>query len=97
MSTVAAMPDAGPYAAVLERADEIRKQIESTAVGTGPVVRAIAHAATAKRARVRYVVPFRTRIFLALFSFLPARMTDWMLRSIFKLDARLAPAQALHA
>jgi short-subunit dehydrogenase len=92
MSTVAAVPEAGPYAAVLARADEIRKQVESTAVGTEPVVRAIAHAATARRARVRYVVPFRTRVFLALFAVLPSRLTDWMLRSMFKLDQRLAVA-----
>jgi short-subunit dehydrogenase len=97
MSTVAAVENAGPYAAILQRAEDLRKQLDATAVGTEPVVRAITHAATARRARVRYVVPFRTRLFLALFSFLPARASDWLVRTIFKLDSRVKETHALHA
>lgn len=84
MATASAYGGPGsPYARVLARADETRRRFDATAAPPEVVARAIQHAVEARRPRVRYVVPFRTRFFLALFSWLPTRLTDWLLRAAF--------------
>jgi short-subunit dehydrogenase len=85
--------DDSPYRVILAKADAIRERVESTAVGPEHVVRSITRAIEARRPRARYVVPFRTHLFLALFALLPTRVTDWLLRSIFGLS-RMADTHA---
>jgi short-subunit dehydrogenase len=69
-----------PYAPVLARAGEFRAQFEAQAAGPEVTTKAIVHAATARKPRVRYVVPFRASLLLALFAVIPTRITDAILR-----------------
>lgn len=77
-----------PYAPFTARADEMRAQIESAAVGPAPVVAAIARAAFASRPKARYVAPFRITLLLAFFALLPTRVTDVILRTMMGLTTR---------
>lgn len=82
-----------PYAAVLSLAEKFRDQFESQAVGPEVTTRAIVHATTARRPRVRYVVPFASTILLAILSILPTRLVDAAFRLATGLTRnRLAPA-----
>lgn len=65
-----------PYAAVLARAEKFRAQFESSAAGPEVTTRAIVHAATARRPRVRYVVPRTAAMLLTVLAILPTRLVD---------------------
>lgn len=71
--------DGSPWAAAVEQADAMRAKFDATAVGPEVVARAIAHAATARRARPRYVVPKQTYGALFLFRVMPTRVMDAIL------------------
>jgi len=86
MDSVAQIGQGSCYDPVLARADVIRDQTEKTAVGPEPVVRAIVHAVEARRARARYVAPFRIHFILALFALLPTRITDALLGAALGLS-----------
>jgi short-subunit dehydrogenase len=77
-----------PYAPVLATADKFKKQFESQAVGPEVTTNAIVHAATARRPRVRYVVPFSASIMLAVLSWFPTRLTDAIFRAIAGLTKK---------
>jgi len=79
MDSVAKIGQGSCYDPVLSRADALREQTEKTAVGPEPVTRAIVHAVEARRARARYVAPFRVHFVLALFALLPTRLMDGIL------------------
>lgn len=65
-----------PYAPVLARAEKFRSQFEQGAAGPEVTTRAIVHAATARRPRVRYVVPRTAAMLLAILAILPTRLVD---------------------
>lgn len=70
------------YASVVAKADRVRARLEKQAAGAEVVTRAIVHAATARRPRVRYVVPFGSALMLAILSVLPTRVVDVLLRAM---------------
>ena len=85
-----------PYAAVLARAGELEKQMMSTAVGPVVIARAIAHAATARRPRARYVAPWFAALLMRLLAFVPTFVVDAVLRAAVGLRAnrlRTSPAR----
>lgn len=87
--------EGSPYAPVLARAEKFREQFESTSAGPEVTTRAIVHAATARRPRVRYVVPRRAAMLLAVLAVLPTRLVDAGMRLAAGLTKkRLAPAEA---
>jgi len=69
-----------PYAGLYERAEKMRTQVDAASAGPESVARAIAHAIEARRARVRYVVPFSSQMFVWVGRALPTRWIDWGLR-----------------
>jgi short-subunit dehydrogenase len=80
-------PDS-PYAPVLDRADELRKMADLSAVGPACISRAITHAATARRSRARYLAPFRAVLTAAIMRRLPTRLADFILRQALGLTRR---------
>jgi NAD(P)-dependent dehydrogenase (short-subunit alcohol dehydrogenase family) len=77
-----------PYGAVVAKAEEFRQRFEAQSAGPEVVTRAIAHAALAKRPRVRYVVPFSSSALLALLNALPTRWLDAVLRAVTGLTRK---------
>ncbi|MBN1489437.1 MAG: SDR family oxidoreductase [Phycisphaerae bacterium] len=70
-----------PYAEVRARVEESRRKLNS--LGAAPmsrVVRAIEHAATARRPRIRYYDAALARWVPRLFSLLPDRLIEWAIR-----------------
>lgn len=94
MDTIdAARFEQSPYAAILGRAEEFRARFEATAAGPEVTTRAIVHAATARRPRVRYVVPRRAAMLLGLLAFVPTRVVDAAVRFAAGLTRKnLTPA-----
>jgi short-subunit dehydrogenase len=72
--------ESSPYAPVLVQAERFKKTFESGAAGPEVTTNAIAHAALARRPRVRYVVPFSSSIMLAVLAFFPTRLVDAVMR-----------------
>jgi NAD(P)-dependent dehydrogenase (short-subunit alcohol dehydrogenase family) len=90
--------DASPYAAVYRRADEIAAMADKNSADPVVVSRAIAHAALARRARVRYVAPRALRPVIGLARVLPARLFDWVMTRYLGLTRkRLAAAPVARA
>ncbi len=73
------------YAAVYARAGSIEAKFDRIASTTAPVVRAIVHAATTRRARRRYIAPRRFALGVALVRILPMCWFDAAMRRIFGL------------
>ncbi len=76
---------AHPEQAALYRADldALRNAIQraaETAMPVERVVRAVLHALTARRPRIRYPVGLRTNIAIRIFSWFPDRLRDWNIR-----------------
>ena len=69
-----------PYASVLSRARDLDASLQRYAVGPESVSRAIEHAATARRARARYVAPFYNVVGIWLTRMFPTRLVDWAMR-----------------
>ncbi len=74
-----------PYAAVYADAEELRRKTDEQGVGPEVVSEAIEHAATARRPRVRYVVPFKMHFALFFGAILPTRVMDWITARMFGL------------
>jgi len=95
-------PDS-PYAPVLDRADEMRRMSDLTAVGPACISRAIERAATDRRPRARYLAPFRAVLSMMFIKRLPTSLADWLMRQAVGLTARRfarlasAPVAALPA
>jgi NAD(P)-dependent dehydrogenase (short-subunit alcohol dehydrogenase family) len=91
------------YAPVLEKADEMRKMSDKSAVGPACISRAIERAATDRRPRARYLAPFRAVLMMALVRRMPTRWADWVMRMAVGLTRRNfsralpAPTHALPA
>jgi NAD(P)-dependent dehydrogenase (short-subunit alcohol dehydrogenase family) len=77
-----------PYAGVLERAEELRKMSDRSAVGPACISRAIERAATARRPRARYVAPLRAQIMVGFLRALPTRWADFIMRQAVGLTPR---------
>ena len=73
------------YAAVYDRAAALESRFDGMAGGTAPVVRAIAHAIEARRARSRYVAPRKFALIIALVRLLPTCWVDAAMRRMFGL------------
>jgi NAD(P)-dependent dehydrogenase (short-subunit alcohol dehydrogenase family) len=87
-----------PYSAALEQADRLRRRFDASAVGPEHTTRALVQAATARRPRIRYVVPFAAWMTMAVLTILPTRIVDaifqWaagLTRSRLRLGAANAP------
>ncbi len=84
-----------PWAAVYARAEAVQAMSDRGAFDPIHTSRAIAHAATARRPRTRYVVPGRLAPVLALLRWLPTRFVDFVMRRAIGLTrARLNAAPA---
>lgn len=68
------------WAPVMEQAERIRQDVEAQAVGPEVTTQAIVHAALSRRPRVRYVVPFKSSVLLAVLAVLPTRLVDAAMR-----------------
>ena len=68
-----------PYAPVLDRAEDMRKFSDKTAVGPRCISRAIEKAATARRPNARYVAPLRAGFAMGFLRALPERWADALL------------------
>lgn len=79
---------ASPYAPVIAQAERFRAQFEKQSAGPEVTTRAIVHASTARRPRVRYVVPFSSAVMLAVLSILPTRLTDAIMRAVSGLTTK---------
>ncbi|HVH43041.1 MAG TPA: SDR family oxidoreductase [Labilithrix sp.] len=77
--------ESSPYAPVLARAERFRRRFDARAAGPEVTTAAIAHAATARCPRARYVVPSSASIALALLGLVPTRIVD----AIFRIAAGL--------
>jgi NAD(P)-dependent dehydrogenase (short-subunit alcohol dehydrogenase family) len=86
-----------PFAAVYARAGAIAAESDRMAGKPEDVVRAILHAVTARRPRVRYVVPRAASFALSLLRLLPTRILDAILARFVGLTRRSAPAPQLPA
>ncbi len=93
METIAEHANASsPYAAIYARAEEIRAQTDAMSVTPAETSRAIVHAIESRRPRVRYLVPRRLALALAMAALLPTRWIDAVLRRMLGLTkAALAP------
>lgn len=76
------------YAAVLGRADDIRKQFDDMAVGPEVISAAIRAAVEDRAPRARYVAPFSGRVMLWLSALLPTRLMDGIFARAMGLTAR---------
>jgi hypothetical protein len=77
-----------PYAALYDRADAIAARAMASTVDPEVVVRALWHAVTSRRPRVRYVAPFRVGVALALARLVPTRWLDALLCNVLGLTRR---------
>lgn len=73
------------YAGMIGAVAKMREASDRAAIGPEAVVRAIVHASTTKRPRVRYVVPKRMTLLLVAMTAFPARLVDWVTRRIYGL------------
>ncbi len=93
MSHVDRYSDASsPFAAVYERAQEMKKQTDAQSVSPECVARAIEHAIFARRARSRYIMPLTGRLFVFLYKLIPEALIDFAKRRMLGLQhARALP------
>lgn len=84
-----------PYAPILAQADKVKARFDSRAAGPEVTTRAIVHASTARRPKVRYVVPPMLAVALTVLSILPTRLVDAIMRAAAGLTRKnLLPAPA---
>ena len=76
-----------PYAPIYARADKLRAQLDSQAVGPSYVSRAMAQAIAARRPKARYVAPLRFRFVIALVNALPTRLSDAVMSRVSGLSS----------
>jgi short-subunit dehydrogenase len=79
--------DDSAYAAVYARADAIRARSDKLAAKVEVVIRAMERAIQSRRPAPRYVVPFSSRLFLALMRLLPTRLRDLVFARALGLHA----------
>jgi short-subunit dehydrogenase len=77
-----------PYAPILNRAEELRKMSDMTAVGPACISRAIEQAATSRWPRARYVAPLRSQLMVGFLRAMPTRWADFVMRNVVGLTRR---------
>jgi short-subunit dehydrogenase len=77
-----------PYAAAIEKYDEISKRANRFASNPIVIAKAITRAVQARRPAARYVAPRSNRVMFWLAAVLPTRAWDWAMRKMASLDAR---------
>lgn len=85
-----ALPESGKelYAAALSRMDEFTEALSRKAIPAEAVARAVEHALTAKRPKLRYLLGRRTRFEAGMFRLIPRRWRDGIiLRALGLPDA----------
>jgi NAD(P)-dependent dehydrogenase (short-subunit alcohol dehydrogenase family) len=80
-------PDS-PYAPVLDRAEQVRRISDLSAVGPACISRAIERAATARWPRARYVAPLRAKIGVGFLRALPTWIADFIMGQAMGLTRR---------
>lgn len=80
--------DGSVYAPVLATAAAFKRKFEANSAGPEVTTNAIAHAALARRPRVRYVVPFSASIMLAILGWMPTRLVDALFRAVSGLNRK---------
>jgi NADP-dependent 3-hydroxy acid dehydrogenase YdfG len=86
--------DDSAYAAVYARADAIRARSDKLAAKVDVVIRAMERAIRSRRPAPRYVVPFSSRLLLALLRLLPTRLRDIVFARALGLHTARLPAKA---
>ena len=81
------------YAPILDRADEMRKMSDRSAVGPACISTAILRAATDRRPRARYLAPFRAVLMMSIVRRLPTRFADLIMRVAVGLTRRRLAAR----
>jgi short-subunit dehydrogenase len=90
------------YFPILERADDMRRMSDRTAVGPECISKAIERAATDRRPRARYAAPFSAAFGVGILRRLPTRWIDALMRLAVgltrrRLAGRVSAAPALAA
>jgi NAD(P)-dependent dehydrogenase (short-subunit alcohol dehydrogenase family) len=81
-----------PYQQVVNRFAELARRTDKTAPGPKVVSKAIHHAATSRRPRARYKLPFSARIGVVLLRAMPTRWADAIMRRVAHIDRKHLPA-----
>ncbi len=76
------------YGPVFERMDDIKAMTDKQSAGPEVVSRAIERALTSRRPRARYVMPFSSRLLLALLNVLPTGLSDLIIRASMGLTRK---------
>lgn len=77
-----------PYLQTMFELDRLAKKNLEGALSPDDLARVIVRAATARRPKARYYAPFSALVQSVLFRMLPARMADWILMRVYKLERR---------
>lgn len=77
-----------PYRPAMLELDELAKQNVERAVSPDDVARVVLRAATARRPRHRYYVPFAARLQCALFGSIPSTWADRILMRVYKTQRK---------
>jgi short-subunit dehydrogenase len=89
MQELHARPSQGsPWAAVLERADKIRRMSDDNSADPACVARAMERAIRARRPRARYMAPLRERLLLPVALAMPTRWLDGIMKKTVGLTRR---------
>jgi short-subunit dehydrogenase len=87
-------PDS-PYFQVVTHFATLARRADRSAPGPEVTSKAIFHAASSRRPRARYKVPFSARLGVALLRAMPTRWADALMRRITRIDRKhLAPTAA---
>ncbi len=89
--------DDSPWAATMQKAEEIQAQTDAMSAGPEVIARAIHRAVSARRPAARYVAPFSSRVMLWAVENLPTRLIDWTIAMAFRASAKRGPALAAAA
>jgi len=77
-----------PYAESLEVTERYLRSLETAGVDPERVAQVVERAVTARHPKARYLVSFKDRLFLMLFTWLPTGIVDGMKRKTFGLKER---------
>jgi short-subunit dehydrogenase len=74
-----------PYAESLEVSERYLRDLEATGVNPERVAQVVERAITARHPKSRYLISFKDRLFLMLFTWLPTGVVDGIKRKLFGL------------
>ncbi|MBX2798616.1 MAG: SDR family oxidoreductase [Myxococcales bacterium] len=85
----------GPWAAVYDHTDRVATAFEQYSSGPIVISRVLARIVNARRPRARYFAPFRESVLMILGTWLPTRVTDFVLARVFGVTSARPHAPAL--